>query len=358
MNAIDWSTLGFEYTATPARFQATWSGGHFDMDALRWTGGEWTDGQLIEDAQVHIEEGACALHYGQQCFEGLKAFSARDGSIRVFRPAHNAARMAGSARRLLMPEVPAELFLAGVESCLRANRESMPPHGTGAAMYVRPLLIGVGDNLGLKPAKRYIFRVFCSPVGPYFKGGFAAVRLKVTDIDRAAPRGTGAYKVGGNYAGGLLASFQAKRDGYNEALYLDASERQYLEEAGSANIFGVLPPLEPGGPARFVTPRSESILPSITMASVLTLAEEELGLQVARRKVSIDEVEDFVEMGCTGTAAVITPVGLVHHQGRDIHISDEPGPITRDLYKRLTDIQYGDSVDERGWVQVLKNDEA
>ncbi|MCO5171407.1 MAG: branched-chain amino acid aminotransferase [Planctomycetes bacterium] len=337
---LDWANLGFSYLRTPWRFQAE----HRD--------GAWRDGDLLAEATITLEEGACALHYAQQCFEGLKAFTTPDDRAVLFRPEENARRMAVSARRLLMPPPPEELFLHGVRECVRSNDAYMPPHGLGASMYVRPLLIGVGDNLGLRPAPRYLFRVFCSPVGPYFKGGWKAIRLRVTRHDRVAPNGTGAFKVGGNYAGGLLASTEAKAAGYDEALYLDPIEHRWLEEAGSANVFGVLPPRARGGKARLVTPASASILPSVTMDSVLTLAAEDLGLEVERRRVAIDEVADFVEMGCTGTAAVITPVSVVHDGERDVQVGDgaAPGPITQELYARLTGIQRGKLPDPRGWV--------
>lgn len=337
---LDWANLGFTYLRTPWRFQA------------EFRDGAWSEGELVGEHTLTIEEGSCALHYAQQCFEGLKAFTTPDDRSVLFRPQENARRMARSAERLLMPAPPEALFLRGVRECVRANEEFMPPHGLGASLYVRPLLLGVGDNLGLRPAPRYLFRVFCSPVGPYFKGGMKAIRLRVSQIDRVAHHGTGAYKVGGNYAGGLMATAEAKAAGYDEALYLDPLEHRALEEAGSANVYGVLPPRTAGGPARLVTPASPSILPSVTLASVLTLAAEELGLEVERRRVDLDEVQRFSEMGCTGTAAGITPVALVHDGARDVTIGDgqAPGPITQELYARLSGIQRGLRPDPRGWV--------
>jgi branched-chain amino acid aminotransferase len=335
---LDWANLGFTYTRTPWRFQAE----HRD--------GRWSDGALLEGAMMTIEEGACALHYAQQCFEGMKAFTTPEDRSVLFRPQENAKRMAVSAKRLLMPAPPEDLFLHACREVVRANADYMPPHGLGASMYLRPLLIGVGDNLGLRPAPRYLFRVFCSPVGPYFKGGMRAIRLRVSEIDRVARHGTGAFKVGGNYAGGLMATAEAKAAGYDEALYLDPIEHRTLEEAGSANVFGILPPRARGGKQRLVTPDSPSILPSVTMASVCTLAVEELGLEVERRPIPIDEVASFMEMGCTGTAAVITPVAVVHDGQRDVTIGDAPGPVTKQLYERLTNIQRGKVPDTRGWV--------
>lgn len=333
---LDWANLGFTYLKTPWRFQA------------EWKDGAWSEGRLVSESTLVIEEGACALHYAQQCFEGMKAFTTPQDRSVLFRPQENARRMATSARRLLMPPPPEELFLRAVRETVKANEEYMPPHGLGAAMYVRPLLIGVGDNLGVRPASRYIFRVFCSPVGPYFKGGVKAIRLRVTEIDRVAHNGTGAQKVGGNYAGGMMATQEAKAAGYDEALYLDPLEHRYLEEAGSANVFGII---SGTGKARLVVPVSPSILPSVTMRSVAQLAEEDFGMTVERRRVAIDEVSQLSEMGCTGTAAVITPVAVVHHQGKDLKVGETaPGPLTLELYNRLTGIQRGKLEDTRGWV--------
>jgi branched-chain amino acid aminotransferase len=330
----DWSALGFGYRQTPYRFHA------------EWRDGAWSDGELVEDPYLHIEEGACGLHYGQQCFEGLKAYRGPDGHPLLFRVDQNAARMHRSAERLLMPPVSEALFIRAVEACVWANREQLPPHGSGASLYVRPMLIGVGENLGLRPAPCYIFRVFCSPVGAYFQGGLKGIRLLVTDHDRVAPRGTGAYKVGGNYAAGLLLAKEAKAKGYNEVLYLDALERRYLDEAGSANVYGILS----GDPATFVTPLSDSILPSITMSSMLALAEDR-GLKVERRQVPIEEVATFSEMGCTGTAAVVTPVAQITHGEVVYDLPAAPGPITSELYDQLTQIQVGARPDPHGWVR-------
>ena len=333
----DWKQLGFTYQRAPWRFQA------------EWRDGQWDEGYLTDEATLTLEEGATALHYGQQCFEGLKAFGGPQGQALLFRPERNAARMERSAARLLMPAPSPQLFLHGVRACVDACRELLPPHGSGASLYVRPLLIGVGDNLGVRPAPRYLFRVFCSPVGPYFKGGLTGIKLVTTPEDRVAPRGTGAYKVGGNYAAQMLLTRQAKERGFDEVLYLDPLQHRTLEEAGSANVFGILP----GSPATLVTPDSPSILPSITLDSLLVLAREELGLTVERRRIAIDEVPGFQEMGCAGTAAVITPVALVSHEGRESKFP-APGPLTKELYRLLTHIQQGALPDPRGWVQTVE----
>lgn len=340
----DWKQLGFKYQRAPWRFQA------------EWRDGNWEDGYLTDEATLTLEEGATALHYGQQCFEGLKAFGGPQGQALLFRPEKNAARMERSAARLLMPAPPPELFLQGVRACVDACRELLPPHGSGASMYVRPLLIGLGDNLGVRPAPRYLFRVFCSPVGPYFKGGLTGIKLVTTPEDRVAPRGTGSFKVGGNYAAQMLLTKQAKERGYDEVLYLDPLQHRTLEEAGSANVFGVLPGAD-GRPATLVTPESPSILPSITLESLLVLAREELGLTVERRRITIDEVPALVEMGCAGTAAVITPVAQVTHGERETKLT-APGPVTRELYRLLTQIQQGALPDPRGWVHTVQPGES
>ena len=320
---------GFDYRETPWRFQAEWSDG------------EWTEGELVSESTITIDEGATCLHYAQQCFEGLKSYASPDGTPLLFRVDQNAARLRRTAARLLMPEVSEELFLRGVHACVHANRHLLPPNGGGGSLYVRPLLIGVGENLGLRPAPRYVFRVFCSPVGPYFADGLKGIRLLVTDQDRVAPRGMGSYKAGGNYGGGLMLTANAKKQGHNEVLYLDPTSHTRLEEAGSANVFGVRG-------ETLVTPGSSSILPSITMDSLLQLARDR-GLAVERRDVPVGELADWEEMGCTGTAAVITPVAQVT-DGEQVYRFTAPGPHTKALYDELTGIQYGNREDRHGWV--------
>ena len=338
---LDWARLGFDYIKTDFRFAASYSDGG------------WSEGGLIDSEVMSIHEGAPALHYAQQCFEGMKAHTAADGRVVLFRPELNHARMEGTAARLLMPKVPVELFMRGVESAVRANHAWVPPYGSGASLYVRPLLIGVGENLGLKPAERYEFRVFVSPVGPYFKqDGLACISLAVSDIDRAAPHGTGNYKAGANYAGGLLATRQAQALGANEALYLDAAGRRYIDEAGSANIVIVLKNGD------FITPKSDAILPSVTRRSLMTLAEKSLGMKTEERPIDLRaELADFEEAGACGTAAVLSPIGriLVDGDWHNIHKDGKTvGPVMQQLYDLLTGIQQGALEDEFGWVREVE----
>ncbi len=338
--ALNWAELGFQYQSTEYRFRAV------------HRNGEWSEGELITDKMISVHEGAPALHYAQQCFEGLKAQTAPDGRVLLFRPDLNAERMRQAAGRLLMPHVPEELFIKGVESAVRANYAWIPPHGSGAALYIRPMLIGVGENLGLKTAKEFEFRVFVSPVGPYYKSaGLATISLAVSDLDRAAPAGTGNYKIGANYAGGLLATRQAQELGANEALFLDARERRYIDEAGSANIVVAMT----GG--RFVTPGSNAVLPSVTRRSIMTLAEKELGLKTEQRGIDLrGEIADFEEVAACGTAAVISPVGKILVDGNWHSFygnGDEPGPITQKLYELLVGIQRGEIADKYHWTHEV-----
>lgn len=338
---LDWSGLGFEYKSTDYRFTATWENG------------VWSEGELVESENIVLHEGSTALHYSQECFEGLKAQTAKDGRVLLFRPELNSERMNLSADRLLMPRVPEELFLKGVEETIRANYSWIPPYGTGASLYIRPLLIGVGDNLGLRAATKYIFRVFVSPVGPYYKGsGLSVISLSVTDIDRAAPKGTGNIKTGANYAGGLLSTKAAKDLGANEALYLDAAERKYLEEAGSANILLAMKNGE------FVTPQSHAILHSITRRSIMDIAKKDLNMPVAERPVNIyEEIDNISEMAACGTAAVLSPVGKIWFRN-DWHCfydnGESVGPVMQQLYDKLTQLQRGELQDTYGWTREVK----
>ncbi|AIY83236.1 MAG: branched-chain amino acid aminotransferase [Clostridium baratii] len=335
---INWEELGFDYIKTDLRYVSIWENG------------KWDDGKLVEDNKLVIEEGAPALHYGQQCFEGLKAYRTKNGDIQLFRPDKNAERLNNSCKRLLMPEVPVEKFIDACMQVVKANEDFVPPYGTGATLYLRPFLIGVGDNIGLKPASKFIFSVFCIPVGPYFKGGMKPVNFIISDYDRAAPNGTGAQKVGGNYAGSLIAQKIAKENGYADAIFLDPATHTKIEEVGSANFFGITKD------NKFVTPLSPSILPSITKYSLLEIARDYFNMEVIEGDVYINKIDDFKEAGACGTAAVITPIGGIQFNDK-LHVfydEKEVGPITKKLYDTLVGIQFGDIEAPKGWIYKVK----
>ena len=332
---LDWENLGFSYRNLPFRYIA------------RFKDGKWSAGELTGDNQLHISESSPALHYGQQGFEGLKAYRTKDGSIQLFRPDQNAARLQNTARRLCMAEVPTEMFIDAVKQVVKANEDFVPPYGTGATLYLRPLLIGVGDVIGVKPADEYIFTVFAMPVGSYFKGGLAPSNFVISrDYDRAAPLGTGGAKVGGNYAASLQAEVGAKASGYADAIYLDPSTHTKIEEVGAANFFGITADNE------FITPLSPSILPSITKYSLLYLAEHRLGLKAIEGEVYAKDLGKFVEAGACGTAAIISPIGRID-DGEDsyiFHSETEVGPTVKRLYDELVGIQFGDVEAPEGWI--------
>ena len=298
---LDWKNLGFSYIKTDYRFIA------------RWKDGKWDNGELTTDSTLHIHEGSTALHYGQQCFEGLKAYRCKDGSINLFRPDQNAKRMQNTCDRLLMPQVPTELFIRACKEVVKANEKWVAPYGTGATLYLRPFVIGVGENIGVRPAPEYLFCVFCCPVGAYFKGGMKPSNFLVTDYDRAAPHGTGGVKVGGNYAASLLPHELAAKRQFADAIYLDPKTHTKIEEVGAANFFGIT------RDNKFITPRSDSILPSITKYSLLHLAKERLGMETIEGDVYINELDKFTEAGACGTAAVISPIGGIQY-GDDFHV--------------------------------------
>lgn len=338
---LNWAELGFQYHKTDYRFSALHSEG------------AWNDGELISDEMISIHEGAPTLHYAQQCFEGMKAQTAEDGRILLFRPDLNSQRMNEAAGRLLMPEVPKELFMRGVEEAVRSNYAWIPPYGSGASLYIRPMLIGVGENLGLKPAKQFEFRVFVSPVGPYYQQkGLAVIKLAVSQLDRAAPRGTGSFKVGANYAGGLLATRKAQELGANEALYLDSAQGRYIDEAGSANIIIAL------DDGSLVTPNSNAILPSITRRSLMDIAGKQLKMKTEQRPVDLRaEFPRFKEMAACGTAAVLSPVGKVYFDDEWHAVAGEGesvGPVMQELYDRLVGIQKGELEDEFSWLHEVE----
>ena len=337
---IDWSTLGFDYVKTDYRFSATWENG------------SWSTGELLTSEFIQLHEGSPSLHYAQQCFEGLKAQTSKDGRILLFRPELNCERMQKTADRLSMPQVPRELFLHGVNETVRANAAWVPPYGSGASLYIRPLLIGVGSNMGLRPAKQYEFRVMVSPVGPYYKtAGLSAISLAVSEFDRAAPSGTGDVKAGANYPGGLYATRKAQELGAYEALYLDAAERRFIEEAGSANIL-----ISMAG-NKLVTPASRAILPSITRRSIMDIAKHELGMITEERPIDLrKEVDTFEEVAACGTAAVLSPVGKIWFDNKwhTFYAKGEKvGPVMQQLYDILCQIQKGERADKFGWIHAV-----
>lgn len=335
---IDWNNLGFNYIKTDFRYISTWKNG------------SWDEGHLTEDNMLSISEGSTALHYGQQCFEGLKAYRTKNGEIQLFRPNENSKRLNKSLDKLLMPEVPEEKFIQACMDVVKANEHFVPPYGTGGTLYLRPFVIGVGDNIGVKPASEYIFSIFCVPVGAYFKEGLKPVNFMISDYDRAAPRGTGAAKVGGNYAASMQAHEIALKRGFADCIYLDPATNTKIEEVGAANFFGITKKDE------FVTPLSPSILPSITKYSLMHIAKEYLGLDVYERDVLIDNLDEFKETGACGTAAVITPIGGIEYKNK-LHVfysETEVGPITKKLYDTLVGIQFGDVTPPKGWIYKVK----
>lgn len=335
---FDWSTLGFNYIKTDQRYLS------------HWKNGKWDAGVLTEDNVLHISEGSTALHYGQQCFEGLKAYRCKDGSINLFRPDQNASRMQRSCERLLMPLVSTETFIDACKKVVLANERFLPPYGSGGALYLRPFIIGVGDNIGVHAAPEFIFSVFCTPVGPYFKGGMVPTNFVVSDFDRAAPNGTGAAKVGGNYAASLLPGKKAHDRQFGDCIYLDPATHTKIEEVGSANFFAIT------HDDVFVTPKSPSILPSITKYSLLELARDHLGMDAIEGDVPIDALDQYKEAGACGTAAVITPIGGIQN-GDDFHVfysETEVGPVTKRLFDTLCGIQKGDIEGPEGWIVKVK----
>ena len=336
---IDWGNLGFGYIATDKRYVSNYKDG------------AWDEGALTDDANVVINECAGVLQYAQTVFEGLKAYTTEDGRIVTFRPDLNAERLEQSALRLEMPVFPKERFVEAVLQTVKANAAYVPPYGTGATLYIRPYLFGTNPVIGVKPADEYQFRVFCTPVGPYFKGGVKPLTICVSDFDRAAPHGTGHIKAGLNYAMSMHAIMEAHRNGFDENMYLDAATRTKVEETGGANFLFVTKD------GKVVTPKSASILPSITRRSLIYVAKEYLGLEVEEREVLFDEVKDFAECGLCGTAAVISPVGKIVDHGKEICLPsgmEKMGPVTQKLYDTLTGIQMGRLEAPEGWIHVVE----
>ena len=332
---IDWSSLGFGYVKTGLRYVSNFKNG------------QWDEGGLTDQDMITMSECACVLQYAQTCFEGLKAYTTQDGRIVCFRPDLNAARMADSCRRMKMPVFPEEKFVDAVVETVRANKEWVPPFGSGASLYLRPYMFGMNPVIGVKPADEFQFRIFATPVGPYFKGGIKPLKVRISDLDRAAPRGTGHIKAGLNYAMSLYNIVDAHEQGYDENIYVDSATRTHIEETGGANIIFVTKD------GKLVTPKSDTILPSITRRSLLQVAKDYLGMEVEEREVMLSEIDQFTECGLCGTAAVISPVGTIVDHGREIHYAGM-GPVIQKLYDTLTGIQMGRMAGPDGWIKVIE----
>ena len=328
---IDWSNLGFGYVKTDMRY------------VCNYKNGAWDEGGLTDKATIEMSECACVLQYAQTCFEGLKAYTTADGKIVCFRPDLNAARMADSCRQMKMPVLPEEKFLEAVKETVKANAAWVPPYGSGATLYLRPFMFGYDSVIGVKPANEYQFRLFATPVGPYFKGGVRPLTLRISDLDRAAPKGTGHIKAGLNYAMSLYNIVDAHEQGYDENVYVDAATRTHIEETGGANIIFVTKD------GKLVTPKSNTILPSITRRSLMQVAKDYLGMEVEERPVALDELGEFVECGLCGTAAVISPVGKIVDHGKEISFAGM-GPVIQKLYDTLTGMQMGTIEAPEGWI--------
>ena len=336
---IDWANLGFGYVQTDKRFVANYKDG------------AWDEGTLTEDPNVVLNECAGVLQYAQTVFEGMKAYRTEDGRVVCFRPDLNASRMADSARRLEMPPFPEDRFVQAIVDTVKANIDYVPPYGSGATLYIRPYMFGSNPVIGVKPADEYQFRILTTPVGPYFKGGAKPITIKVSDFDRAAPHGTGHIKACLNYAMSLHAIVTAHKEGFDENMYLDAATRTKVEETGGANFIFVTKD------GKVVTPKSNSILPSITRRSLMVVAKDILGLEAEEREVYFDEVKDFAECGLCGTAAVISPVGKINDHGKEICFPsgmEKMGPVIQKLYDTLTGIQMGRIEGPEGWLKVIE----
>ena len=332
---IDWGNIGFGYIQTDYRFVA------------EYKNGKWDEGKLTEDPNIVMNECACVLQYAQTVFEGMKAYTTEDGRTVVFRPDLNAERMEQSAARLEMPVYPKEKFIEAVKAVVKANEAYVPPFGSGASLYLRPYMFGIDPIIGVKPANEYQFRILATPVGPYFKGGVKPITIRISDFDRAAPNGTGHVKAGLNYAMSLHAIVDAHKQGYDENMYLDAATRTKVEETGGANIIFITKD------GKLVTPKSNTILPSITRRSIVQVAKEYLGMEAEEREVYVSELGDFAECGLCGTAAVVSPVGKIVDHGKEICLPagmSDMGPVTKKLYDTLTGIQMGRIKAPEGWV--------
>ena len=338
MKQIDYNSLGFKYYPTDYYYISTFKDG------------KWGNGKLTQDRFITISIFSQVLHYSQEAFEGLKAYSTKEGSINLFRPDMNAKRLQKSCRRLLMPEIPEQEFINAVIEVVKANRKHVPPYGSGASLYIRPVIFGIGDNLGVNPANEFIFIIMTSPVGPYFKGALKPVRMLVSEYDRAAPFGTGDIKTGGNYAASLLPNRLAKDQGFADCIYLDPATHTKIDEVGAANFFGITKN------GIYVSPVSSSILPSVTQDSLKYLAMDKLGLKVEERDVFIDKLDEFAEVGACGTAAAVTPIYEIVHKDKVIYSKDSEkvGFVSSQLSNIMNDIQVGDVTINNDWIIPIK----
>ena len=339
MDTINWSNLSFGYMKTDYNVRCYYSNG------------EWSKPEVTDSESLNIHIAATCLHYGQEAFEGMKAFRGKDGKVRVFRMRENALRLQNSCNGIMMAELPVELFEECILTAVKKNERFVPPYESGASLYIRPLLFGTSAQVGVKPAEEYTFLVFVTPVGPYFKEGFKPTPMAIMrEYDRAAPLGTGTYKVGGNYAASMQSGVKAAKLGYSAVVYLDAKEKKYIDECGPANFFGIKD-------NTYITPKSPSILPSITNKSLIQLAED-MGMKVERRPVPVEELATFEEAGACGTAAVISPIlridDLDAEKSYQCCKDGTPGPISKKLYDKLRAIQYGDEPDVHGWVTIVE----
>jgi branched-chain amino acid aminotransferase len=339
MENLDWKNLPFGYVKTD-----------YNVRCL-YKDGKWGNIEVSDSEYINVHMAATGLHYGQEAFEGMKAYRGKDGKIRLFRWDENAKRLQRSAEGIHMAQVPSEIFYEAVTKAVKLNERFVPPYGTGASLYIRPMLFGSGAEVGVRPAKEYMFLVFVTPVGPYFKEGFNPVKIAIVrDSDRAAPLGTGTFKVGGNYAASLRGVIKAQKAGYSSPMYLDTKEKRYIDEIGAANFFAIKD-------NTYITPKSDSILASITNMSLIQLAQD-LGMKVERRPVAVDELESFSEVGACGTAAVISPIGEINDldTGKVYRFCNngKPGPVSKKLYDTLVGIQYGELEDKHGWITFVE----
>ena len=333
---IDWDALGFNYIPTKAHI------------VYKYSNGKWGKGEVKTDPYMPIHIAASSLHYGQALFEGLKAYRCKDEKVRTFRDIENSKRLNNTANYIVCPEIPYEMFREAIDTAIKENIDYIPPYGTGGSLYIRPFMFGSGPVMGVHPADEYIFSVYVSPVGPYYKGGIKPIDAVIfEDYDRAAPHGAGSYKLAGNYAAGMYSLIKAKKMGYPIVLFLDSEKHEYFEEFTTTNFFAITKD------GKYITPQADTILPSITNKSLLQIAED-LGIKTERRPIRFDEIDTFAEVGACGTAGVITPIRKINRGDKSYYFSDECGPISRKLYDILTGVQYGELPDTHSWTRVIQ----